>query len=173
MDTEAFDSLTARVDSPLIVVTAATSKDRDGCLVGFHSQSGLEPLRYAIWLSKANATYRIALFATHIGVHLLDRSDHDIAALFGGTTGDEVDKFAACAWTVGPHGVPLLTRCPNWAVLRRTVTVDTADDHVCFVGEPVAASSAPGLRPLRQSDVDDIEPGHPAEDRATPGELTD
>ena len=172
-NTEAFDSLTAQLDSPLVVVTAATAKDRDGCLVGFHSQSGLDPKRYAVWLSKANVTYRVALFATHVGVHLLDRADHDIAVLFGGTTADDSDKFAACEWTVGPHGVPLLSRCPNWVVLRRTATVDTGDDHVCFIGEPVAASSGPDLRLLRQSDVDDIEPGHAAEDRATPDDLTD
>jgi len=123
MDTEALDSLTAHLDAALFVVTAATSKERDGCLIGFHSQSGLDPPRYAVWLSKANATYRIALFATHLGVHVLDRSDHDVAALFGGTTADDVDKFAACEWAVGPHGVPLLSRCPNWVVLRRTATV--------------------------------------------------
>jgi flavin reductase (DIM6/NTAB) family NADH-FMN oxidoreductase RutF len=172
MDVEAFDVLTARLDAPLVVVTAVSDDQRAGCVAGFHNQCGIEPLRYAVWLSKANVTYRVALFATHLAVHLLDASDHDLAELFGAHTTDDVDKFAHCRWSPGPDGVPLLERCPNRFVMRPTSRWDGGTDHVCFVGEPVDASCEPGLNPLRLSAAGDIEPGHAVEERVTPDDLT-
>ena len=60
-----FDSLMASLDPPMVVVTAAAGGERAGCLVGFHSQSSIEPARCCVWLSKANHTYRVALLAAH------------------------------------------------------------------------------------------------------------
>ena len=83
-----------------------------------------------MWLSRANHTYRVALLATHLAVHFLTADDHDVAAAFGGETGDEIDKFAGVAWTPGPAGVPLLDRCPHRMVVRRVTLVDDGGDHV-------------------------------------------
>ena len=63
------------MDAPLVVVTAASGDQRAGCVVGFHSQCSIEPPRYAVWLSKANRTYRVALFATHVALHVLGTED--------------------------------------------------------------------------------------------------
>ena len=41
----AFDAMIAGLDAPLVVVTTASGGERAGCLVGFHSQSGIEPRR--------------------------------------------------------------------------------------------------------------------------------
>ena len=71
MSATAFDAVVKRLDDPLIVVTTASDDERAGCLVGFHTQCSIEPLRYAIWLSKANVTYRVGLFASHLAVHFL------------------------------------------------------------------------------------------------------
>ena len=101
---EAFE---ARV--PMIVVTAQYRGERGGCLVGFHTQCSIEPPRYAVWLSKANHTTRVALQATHLAVHFLGPDDHDLAALFGEQTGDDVDKFSQCESASGPCDVPVLT----------------------------------------------------------------
>ena len=57
------DDVVEHVDQALIVVTTAANDQRSGCLVGFHTQCSIEPFRYAVWLSKANLTYRVALFA--------------------------------------------------------------------------------------------------------------
>ena len=172
MDADAFDFLTARLDAPLVVVTTIADDQRAGCVAGFHTQCGIEPLRYAIWLSKANMTYRVALFATHLAIHVLDVADHDLAELFGAQTGDDIDKWSRCAWTAGPDGVPLLDRCPNRVVLRRTSLWDGGTDHVCFVGEPVDAASGAALAPLRLSAALDIEPGHAVEERGAPDDLS-
>ena len=44
---------------------------RAGCLVGFHSQSSIDPRQYAVWLSKANHTYPVALRSELFAVHFL------------------------------------------------------------------------------------------------------
>ncbi|HWG12106.1 MAG TPA: hypothetical protein VG268_02405, partial [Streptosporangiaceae bacterium] len=65
MTDDGFGTIASSLDAPLIIVTAADARERAGCLVGFHSQSSIEPMRYCVWLSKANFTYRVALRSTH------------------------------------------------------------------------------------------------------------
>lgn len=163
-----FALLTTSLDPAMAVVTAASGNERAGCLVGFHCQASIDPLRYGVWLSKANHTYRVALRATHLGVHLLTERDRELAELFGSRTGDEVDKFAGLAHEPGPGGVPLLMAAPHRFVLRRTVLVDEGGDHVHVVGEPVDVIAAGPFRPLRLSQVDDLTPGHDADERPSP-----
>jgi len=166
--TDAFPALMASLDPAMVVVTTASGDERAGCLVGFHGQASIDPHRYSVWLSKANHTYRVALRATHVGVHLLTEDDRELAAHFGTESGDDVDKFAGQAHDPGPGGVPLLTACPHRVVLRRTVLVDEGGDHVCLMGEPVDATTTGPFRPLRLSQVDDLTPGHDAEERPAP-----
>jgi flavin reductase (DIM6/NTAB) family NADH-FMN oxidoreductase RutF len=158
----AFDDLVAALDGAVVVVTVAVGADRDGCLVGFHSQSSIDPPHYAVWLSRANRTWRLAERADHLAVHLLTRDQHPLAARFGGVTGDQVDKLEGVAWEAGPGGVPLLEACPNRVVGRILGRHDTGGDHVVLVLEPIDAACAPPVEPLRLRDVADIEAGHPA-----------
>ena len=113
MDREAFDSLVTHMDTAMIVLTASDGRERAGCLVGFHTQCSIDPVRYCFWLSKANRTCRVALFASHFAVHFLDRADHDIAVLFGANTGDEVDKFADIEWQPGARRTALAREVPE------------------------------------------------------------
>jgi flavin reductase (DIM6/NTAB) family NADH-FMN oxidoreductase RutF len=160
----AFDEIVAATDPAMVVVTAAgPGGERAGCLVGFWSQSSIEPRRIAVWLSRVNRTYRIAMTAEHLAVHALAADDGDVAALFGGHTGDDEDKFAGVAWTPGPGGVPLLDRCPHRIVVRRVAVHDDGGDHVCVTGEPVDAASPGPFTPLRLSATEDIAPGHPVD----------
>ena len=115
-----FSDLVASMDSAMVVVTVATEDERDGCLVGFHSQASIEPPIYAVWLSTANRTWRLAGQADHLAVHLLDEDQHDLAELFGGETGDDVDKLSRVEWEPGVAGVPLLAGCANRFVGRVT-----------------------------------------------------
>lgn len=168
MTDDNFGSLASSLDAPLIVVTAAAGQQRAGCLVGFHSQSSIEPLRYCVWLSKANHTYRVALHSTHLALHFLTSSDLTLAEWFGTRTGDNIDKFAtAHAWT-GPGGVPVLESGEHWLVGRRTALVDDGGDHVCIMTEPVAMHAGGPFRPLRLSQAAHIEPGHGNEERPRP-----
>ncbi|UDY35121.1 flavin reductase family protein [Dermatobacter hominis] len=159
-------SIIEALDQPMVVVTTASGDERAGCLVGFHCQSSIDPGRYVVWLSKANHTGRVGLRASHLGVHFLDRSQHGLAERFGTRTGDDGDKFGGLDLADGP--VPLLEDCPNRLLGRRAAALDEGGDHVCVVLEVEEVWSGDDLDPLRLSDVSDLEPGHPAEERPRP-----
>lgn len=167
-ETDAFDELMASLDTAMSVVTTQAGGERAGCLIGFQAQCSIEPHRYVVWLSKANHTYRVALRAQHLAVHFLTDDDHDLAELFGGASGDDLDKFTRCDWTPGVDGVPVLDRCPNHLLARKVAVLDEGSDHVCVVVEPVEVRSVGPFRPLRLSQVGDIEPGHGNEERPNP-----
>ena len=147
----------------MLIVTTAAAGEQAGCLVGFHSQCSIHPLRWAVWISKVNRTYRIALRASTLAIHFPAPDDCDVAHVFGEETGDDVDKFAQCAWTAGPDGVPLLDRLPNRLVGRIRDVVDDGGDHQLFVIDVDQVHRAEGpLRPLGYQSVRGFHPGHPA-----------
>ncbi|WP_327064338.1 flavin reductase family protein [Kitasatospora sp. NBC_01302] len=156
-----FESFTALLDYPVYVVTAAAGQERAGCLVGFAGQCSIEPPRFAVWISKANRTHAVASRSQVLVVHLLPGDRHELAELFGGRTGDEVDKFAATSWEAGPYGVPVLAGAMAWFAGR---VLDRADwgDHLGLLLEPLDTATASNGRPLTFHDAKDIDAGHPA-----------
>jgi flavin reductase (DIM6/NTAB) family NADH-FMN oxidoreductase RutF len=163
------DAVLATMNGALVIVTTASNGQRAGCVVGFHVQCSIEPIRYAVWLSKANHTYRVALFATHMAVHAVSSEHRALVELFGGTSGDTTDKFAACEWSPGTGGVPLLAECPTVMLLARHTAWDDGGDHVCFVGTPIATGSGGRIEPVRLADVADlVDAGHDARERPVP-----
>ena len=156
-----FDEFVGRLDHPVYVVTATADGESAGCLVGFATQCSLEPPRFAVWISKANHTFGVARRAGLLVVHLLPQDRHDLAALFGGESGDSVDKFARVPWRSGPGGTPVLADALAWFAGRVESTADWGD-HVGFSLAPVAGSGAGEARPLFFGDVRDITAGHPA-----------
>jgi flavin reductase (DIM6/NTAB) family NADH-FMN oxidoreductase RutF len=161
---EAFDELMGALDQSMVIVTTVADDERSGCLVGFHSQSSIDPPRYVVWLSQANHTHGVAERASTFAVHLVPSERHDLAELFGGRTGDRSDKLARCEWESGPDGVPLLAGCPDRFVGRRLDWLAGTGDHDGVVLEPVDAERA-GRGPwLRLGEASDIDPGHPADE---------
>ncbi len=160
-----FDAFVAGVDYPMFIVTAATCGDRDtvraGCLVGFTTQCSIDPPRFLVCISTKNRTYDVARTSSHLLVHLLASSQHDLARLFGEVTGDDDDKFLRCSWMAGPHGLPLLTDCPRWFVGEVVHQVD-AGDHVAFVLQPSQVSGAQRTTPLTFAAVQHLQAGHDA-----------
>lgn len=164
LSTEEFDAFVEGIDYPVFVVTTASEAGRAGCLVGFTTQTSISPPRLLVCLSEANHTLSVAHGATHLAVHLLDSADHPLAELFGGETGDEVDKFASVDWEEGPGGVPLLADCRRRLVGRVLLRIPLGD-HVGHLLEPVAVedgSSGADVDVLTVSEAMDIDPGHPA-----------
>jgi flavin reductase (DIM6/NTAB) family NADH-FMN oxidoreductase RutF len=135
---DTFNALVAELDYSMFVVTTVCDGERAGCLVGFATQASIDPPRFVVCLSDKNRTYRVARGADLLAVHFVPADAPELAELFGGRTGDEVDKFALCEWSPGPGGVPLLERCPNRFVGRIIERLD-AGDHVAFLLAPVAA----------------------------------
>ncbi|MER7563903.1 flavin reductase family protein [Streptomyces sp. NPDC048523] len=159
------DAFIDRLDPDMCVVTAATDGDRAGCLVGFASQCSIEPVRYAVWLSKANRTYRVARTADRLAVHLLTREQRGLAELFGGETGDRTDKFAQVPWREEAGGAVVLEEAAAWFVGKVVQRVE-GGDHLGFVLEPEAwgeREETEGAKLLRLSDAVSISPGHPAD----------
>ncbi|MDX6678927.1 MAG: hypothetical protein QOE31_2979 [Solirubrobacteraceae bacterium] len=156
---ETFTKLTRRLNYPIFIVTTAVGERREGCVIGFATQSSVDPGRFLACLSRENRTYRLAREADALAVHFAPR-DGELVELFGGETGDEIDKFEHCAWRDGPHGMPILAACPNWfvgAILSR----HDLGDHEGYLLDPVAAHCEPA-EVLYFQDVKDLEPGHPA-----------
>jgi flavin reductase (DIM6/NTAB) family NADH-FMN oxidoreductase RutF len=158
-------AFTDRLDPDMCVVTARAGGERAGCLVGFASQCSMQPVRFVVWLSKANRTYQVACAAGFLAVHLLTPDRYELAALFGGETGDRVDKFAHTQWTERHGGAAVLRDACAWFVGRIEQRID-GGDHVGFVLDPVQAGGQDqndGEPLLRLSDALTIEPGHPVE----------
>lgn len=159
---QAFATWAGSLDYPMfIVTTVGAAGERSGCLVGFSTQCSIHPPRYLVGLSVKNHTAGVAATATHFAVHAVPRRERELAALFGEATGDEIDKFERCAWTLGPGGVPLLDACPARFVGRVLERVSALGDHTGYVLEPVAADGDAGDF-LRFSDTRDLDPGHDA-----------
>ena len=161
---KAFDRFVEPLDPPLVILTTVHDGERSGCIVGFHTQCSIEPRRYAIWLSKTNHTFGVALHAEHFAVHVVDEAQRELAELFGGTTGDEIDKFESCAWTPGPGGVPLLDDLPDRLVGRRVAWLDDGSDHACITLDPVQVDDAPAEAVVRASALAHLTPGHDADE---------
>jgi flavin reductase (DIM6/NTAB) family NADH-FMN oxidoreductase RutF len=99
--------------------------------------------------------------AETVVVHFLGRGQRPLAELFGGQTGDEVDKFELWEWVPGPGDVPVLAGVPGWFAGR---VLDRRDlgDHVGLWLDPIVAVDHGGPVDLGFQDVKDIHPGHPA-----------
>ena len=137
---DTFNRVVGGLEYPMFIVTARAGDEPLGCLVGFATQTSIDPQRFLVCLSHTNRTYRRAKDTELLGVHCVPAGEAALAELFGGETGDDVDKFARCAWHEGHGGVPILDACENWFVGRVLQRMD-AGDHDAFLLEPIAAHS--------------------------------
>jgi flavin reductase (DIM6/NTAB) family NADH-FMN oxidoreductase RutF len=156
---QTFEDLMAILDYPMFIVTARDGGERSGCLVGFATQASIHPPRFLIAISEKNHTFKLALAVRHLAVHFVPQSAPELAELFGGETGDEVDKFARCAWRDGPEGTPILDDCANWFVGRVLDRFDLGD-HCGHLLEPVAAARGSDVEPFAFHRARVIDPGH-------------
>ena len=153
-----FARFATHLDYPLYVVTTAVGRERSGCLIGFATQCSIHPPRFLACLSKKNHTYRLALRATVLAVHVVEEGHKDIADLFGGETGDEIDKFACVMWRE-LHGVPVLDACERWFAGKVLQRIELGD-HVGFLLEPIDFEADDASGQLTFQQARDIEAGH-------------
>lgn len=155
-----FQRLMAQLDYSLFIVTVASGDERSGCLVGFASQVSIHPPRFLVGLSVKNRTYRVAnAGAETLVVHFVPEHAEDLAELFGGETGDEVDKFERCEWSPGPAGAPVLADLEDWFAGRVLDRVPLGD-HCGFLLEPIEGETHQSGSPLTFRRAKRIEPGH-------------
>jgi flavin reductase (DIM6/NTAB) family NADH-FMN oxidoreductase RutF len=158
---QTFQRLVAQLDYPMFITTVAAAGERAGCLVGFATQCSIHPPRFLAGISDKNRTFRVAQGAESMAVHLVPEHATQLAELFGGETGDEVNKFERCAWRPGPGDVPLLDDCPNRFVGRIIERVDFGD-HVGIVLDPFYADEDEASGQLGFHRAKRIDPGHEA-----------
>jgi flavin reductase (DIM6/NTAB) family NADH-FMN oxidoreductase RutF len=143
-----------------IVTAVAPDGERAGCLIGFATQCSIQPPRFLACISMENSTFDVVTEANLVVVHFLGRAQMPLAVLFGGQTGDEVDKFELCEWQPGPGGVPVLSGVPGWFAGRVLGRYDLGD-HLGLWLEPVEAGDNGGPLDLGYQAVKGLDPGHP------------
>jgi flavin reductase (DIM6/NTAB) family NADH-FMN oxidoreductase RutF len=154
-----FQRLMAELDYSLLIVTVACDAERAGCLVGFASQVSIRPPRFLVGLSVKNRTYRVAKDAEVLVVHFVPEQSAQLAELFGGETGDEIDKFARCEWSPGPGGAPVLAELEDWFA-GRVLERFPFGDHCGYLLEPIDGQAHRSGSPLTFRRAKWIEPGH-------------
>ena len=163
---DALELFLEKLDYSMFVVTAAVGDERSGCLVGFVTQCSIHPTRFLVCISDKNRTFDLATRTPAIGLHLVPRDATDLIELFGGETGDEIDKFARTPWSPGPRGVPLLDGCPSRLACEVIERIPVGD-HLALLVEPIEAEGGAGAGPepvftMAMARRQAIEPGHPA-----------
>lgn len=158
-----FERFVGALEYPMFVLTAAAGGERAGCLVGFATQCSIRPPRLLVCVAHANHTHRVAMAATVVAVHRLRPDQDALARLFGGRTGDEVDKFAHCEWSPGREGVPILADVPG-VVVGAVIERIPLGGHTGLLLDPVDArdDGSAGQYGYRRARA--IAPGHPSED---------
>jgi flavin reductase (DIM6/NTAB) family NADH-FMN oxidoreductase RutF len=154
-----FAELVAQLDYSMLIVTTAADGERAGCLIGFATQVSIDPPRFLACLSVKNRTFRVAERADVLVVHFVTVEDGELAELFGGRTGDEVDKFAHVDWRPGPEGAPVINELQNWFAGRILERHDFGD-HLGFLLEPIEGEAGRGESTLTFHRAKRIEPGH-------------
>ena len=159
-DDEDFKDFVEGLNYTMFLVTTTDGTRRDGCLVGFTTQTSIDPIQFLVCLSRNNMTTRIAARNHYVAVHQIGPDQKPLARLFGEESGEWTDKLAQCAWSDGPHGVPVLDGVPAWFVARIEDILDLGD-HAGLLVAPVAAAGTrvPGLT---FTDLRDLEPGQTA-----------
>ena len=95
-----------------------------------------------------------------LAIHWLADDDRGLAELFGGETGDEIDKFERSAWQPGPGGAPVLEGIKGWVAGPVVDRLDVGD-HVAFVIDAATGAAADrSAGELGFQAVKDLEPGH-------------
>jgi len=154
-----FDALMTKLDYSLFIVTVAHGQERAGCLIGFASQVSIDPPRFLACLSNQNRTYRVARRSDTLVVHMVTEDAEELAELFGGETGDDIDKFARCQWSPGPGGAPVLSQLTNWFAGNVIAQLEFGD-HTGFLLHPTRVSPAPSDDTLTFRRARWIAPGH-------------
>lgn len=155
------DEFVAALDYPMYVVTTRAGDERAGCLVGFTTQTSIDPQRFLVCISRVNATARTVTGATHVAVHLIGRDHIDVARLFGEESEDWTDKFAHCGWRDGPYDVPVLEAAAGWFVGEIVERFDVGD-HLGLLLDPLVSGGQPARDFLTFQQLKDLDPGHPA-----------
>ncbi len=135
------------LDGPAFVVTTQADGQPSGCLIGFATQTSVQPPSFMAVLPRSSHTCEVARRSGHLAVHVLAQRQTALAELFDGEPDALAGPFKRCSWRAGPCGMPILDDAIAWFVGRVAHWIDIGD-HVAFIMEPVA-----GWAPESDDDV--------------------
>ncbi|HEY0484768.1 MAG TPA: flavin reductase family protein [Mycobacteriales bacterium] len=130
-------------------VAVLTTVDVDGTphgvTVGSFIPLSKRPPLLGVALDRRAGILPIITAAGRFAVNVLDEGAEETSALFA-TKG--VDRFAAVPWTLGTHGLPLLSEHATSVVECRVERTADGGDHVIVVGGVLAARPLGERSPL-------------------------
>jgi len=153
-----YAQLVATLDYPVYIATTSVNNQPSGCLIGFATQCSVHPPRFLACISKKNHTFQLAKRASVFAVHVVDECNRSIAELFGGETGDDIDKFKHVHWRF-VDGVPVLDGCARWFTGRILEQVDLGD-HMGHLLEPLSVENGHANAQMTYQQARNIPPGH-------------
>src|SRR5204863_9077166 len=106
-----------------------------------------------------NRPYRAAKPGHTLRDHTVPGEAEELALLYAGETGDDVEKLARCRWMAGPGGAPVLAELENWLAGRVLERIEFGD-HVGFLLEPIEVSAMESQEPFTFRRGRWIDPGH-------------
>jgi len=89
-------------------VTVVSTMDGDqarGLAANAYCSISLDPPLIMVCIQRTSSTWPALFRATHLGVNVLGRDQHDVVSVF---SSKDPDKFARIDWRPGPHGSPLV-----------------------------------------------------------------
>jgi flavin reductase (DIM6/NTAB) family NADH-FMN oxidoreductase RutF len=131
------------------VVTTSHHDEPVGLLVtSLASVSAVPPL-ISFNVALESSSWPALREAEHIGVHVLDADQEELATRFARKG---ADRFAApTSWQPGPHGTPVINGVAAWGVARIEQRVP-AGDHVIVVARLLRADTRDDAPPLLHHD---------------------
>ena len=147
IDTQELRRALGRYSTGVTIVTCTDAVGRRYGLTAnsFNSLSLLPPL--VLWSLRLSSP-SLAPFsaATHFVINVLAEAQVEVSRRFASGHIDHAQRFEMGAWSTGAQGAPVLAG--SAAVFEcKTVTQQSAGDHVLFIGEVLGCSEAP-LPPL-------------------------
>src|SRR5262249_21664529 len=135
-----FESLIARLDPPLWLVTSSAGQRRGGLVATFVIQASIVPgcPRMLVGIAKQHHTWQVIEEANAFALHLLGEANLPLVWRFGLHSGHETDKWNGLSIVSSPNGSPLLEAALGWLDCSVEAKLDSGDRTV-YLGHVGAA----------------------------------
>ena len=149
-----FDSVFAKLNRPVWVITAATPARRGGLLATWVFQASIDPESptLIIGLAPNHFTTELVDEAGGFAAHLLRRDQVALALDFALGSGRDRDKLATLAPQPGAAGAPVLPDCVAVLECQVYARLD-AGDRIYFWSDVVSGGSRSDAAPLTEEEL--------------------
>ncbi|WNI19884.1 flavin reductase family protein [Streptomyces sp. ITFR-21] len=141
-DPTLFRSVFRRHAAGVAVITAMGTAGPVGFTATSLTSVAAEPPLLSFGISLGSSSWPAVADASSVGVHILGEHQEDLAAVFARSG---ADRFGSdTAWSVGPHGVPLLDEVSAWLACQVIARVQAGDHWLVIARAMAGDSEGPG-----------------------------